>query len=114
MNINEMRDNAHENARSKGWWDNEPDEINFGEKLMLIVSEASEALEEWRNGHDLTETYYNDEKPTKPEGVPSELADIVIRIGDLCGRAGIDLEAAIEEKMAYNSGRPYRHGGKRA
>lgn len=52
--------------------------------------------------------------PVKPEGVPSELADIVIRVADICGYYGIDLDAAITQKMAYNRTRPYRHGGKRA
>ena len=48
----------------------------------------------------------------KPEGIPSELADIVIRVADLCGYYGIDLEAAITEKMEYNKSRPYKHGNK--
>ncbi len=39
-----------------------------------------------------------------------ELADAVIRIADLCGHLGIDLDAVIEEKMAYNADRPYKHG----
>lgn len=39
-----------------------------------------------------------------------ELADAVIRIADLCGHLGIDLDAVIAEKMAYNDGRPYKHG----
>lgn len=51
--------------------------------------------------------------PKKPEGIPSELADIVIRVADLCGFYGIDLEAAIKEKMQYNASRPYKHGGKK-
>lgn len=50
--------------------------------------------------------------PVKTEGIPSELADTVIRIFDLCGYYGIDLETAILEKMKYNKVRPYRHGGK--
>jgi NTP pyrophosphatase (non-canonical NTP hydrolase) len=50
----------------------------------------------------------------KPEGLPIELADAVIRILDYCEYAGIDLGVAIRQKMAYNELRPYRHGGKKA
>ena len=56
----------------------------------------------------MNETIY----ANKPEGVPSELADVVIRIGDICGYFGIDLEAAILEKLEYNKSRSYRHGNK--
>ena len=50
----------------------------------------------------------------KPEGIPIELADVIIRVLDLCGRYGIDIEAAIREKHAYNLTREHRHGGKKA
>lgn len=33
-----------------------------------------------------------------------------LRIADLCGHLGIDLEAAIDLKMAYNETRPFKHG----
>ena len=49
----------------------------------------------------------------KPEGIPIELADVIIRILDYCGYAGIDIEAAIRQKHEYNKSRPYRHGGKK-
>ena len=48
----------------------------------------------------------------KPEGVPSELADIVIRALDFADLHDIDLGAAIEGKLAYNVTRGHRHGGK--
>lgn len=38
------------------------------------------------------------------------LAGAVIRIADLCGYLGIDLDAVISEKMAYNETRPFKHG----
>ena len=69
--------------------------------------------EEWRNGHDVTENYFNESKPDKPEGVPTELADVVIRILDYCGRVGIDMQSIMAQKHAFNLQRPYRHGNKR-
>jgi hypothetical protein len=51
--------------------------------------------------------------PFKPEGVPSELADTVIRIFDFCFTENIDLGAIIEEKLAYNKTREQMHGGKK-
>ena len=75
-------------------------------------SELSEALEEHRNGRAPQEIYYNPEKPDKPEGIPIELADCVVRIFDFCGKYDIDLADALREKMEYNKSRPYRHGNK--
>jgi NTP pyrophosphatase (non-canonical NTP hydrolase) len=101
-------------AKDHGWWDDSSAPINFPEKLALIHSEVSEALEEYRNPeHPIGELYFvGDNK--KPEGVPAELADVLIRIFDLCGHYGIDLENAVYQKMLYNTSRPFRHGGKRA
>lgn len=48
----------------------------------------------------------------KPEGIPIELADILIRIADTCGARGINLTEALRLKMAYNKTRPTRHGDK--
>lgn len=106
--INQWRDYAHSVAREHGWWDKE--DFNVGEKLMLVTTELAEAMEDYRTGKmDL----YLDEKG-KPCGFPSELADAVIRILDLCGRMDIDLADAMVTKSFYNESRPYRHGGKRA
>lgn len=50
----------------------------------------------------------------KPVGLPSELADILIRVFDFAAQQRIDLDAAVVEKMEYNATRPHRHGGKSA
>lgn len=80
----------------------------FASKLALIHSEVSEALEETRNGRSLVKNWQT--LPDKPEGVPAELADIVIRVFDLAGWLQIDLEAAIVEKLDFNQTRSRKHG----
>jgi NTP pyrophosphatase (non-canonical NTP hydrolase) len=93
----------------------------YGNRLMLIVGEVAEAHEEIRAGHQVNDIYYSGPSvahpvygpvPGKPEGVPSEIADIIIRAFDFAQEAGIDLATVIEEKLAYNATRTLRHGGK--
>lgn len=69
-----------------------------GAKLMLVVSEVAEAMEGWRKGVN------DDHLPHRPM-IEVELADAVIRIGDLAGGLNLDLGGAIAEKMAYNAQR---------
>lgn len=116
--LNELRDKIHATAVDKGWWD-QPRE--FGTVIALIHSELSEALEEYRKGYEPDHIYCMHSDITaphlegtncKPEGVPIELVDAIIRILDYCGRAGIDVDAAMEYKLTYNLSRAYRHGGK--
>lgn len=84
---------AHANAKEKGFWD-QPRE--FGTMIALIHSELSEALEADRHGDKVR--------------VAEELADVAIRLGDLCGGLGIDLESAILAKIEKNAARPKMHG----
>ena len=108
--LNALRDEIHAAAVANGWYAQA--ERSLPEHLCLFHSEISEALEEYRNGRAPTETYFNEDKPTKPEGVPSELADIIIRVLDTCGHYGIDIDAIVRMKLAYNATRGHRHGGK--
>jgi NTP pyrophosphatase (non-canonical NTP hydrolase) len=110
--ITDLVRHAHGTSREKGWWDDVPDVVaTIPEKIALMHSELSEALEEFRKPDFVpTKIYFAD---AKPEGFAIELADAVIRIADLCGALGIDLNDALERKMAFNLTRPQRHGGKR-
>lgn len=91
------------------------------EKLVLVGTEVSEAIEEWRRGKPLLYEVESTgdrgvmEPTNKPEGVLVELADVVIRVFDLVHALDpdIDFGAVIAWKMAYNEKRPERHGGLR-
>ena len=111
---------AHETALAKGWW-NPPK--TFGEQAVLFHAEISEAVEEYRNGHPPHEVYRNlppsefqlklsEIDELKPEGVPIELADLIIRVFDSAEHYNMDLIGAILMKMKYNLSRSHRHGGK--
>ena len=97
-------------SKSKGWHSGPP---NIWKFLGNLMAEAAEAWEEARKpDFDPKRKYYRADG--KPEGLGPELADQVIRAMDTAETYGIDLEAEIFEKSAFNETRPERHGGKRA
>lgn len=117
-NLNWWRDTLMDYAREKGWLTS-PEGASVGDLIALMHTELSEAYEEYRNGHEPNETYYNVNegnvigKAVKPEGIPSEIIDVIIRALHFCGIFGIDVDAMMREKHEYNMTREYRHGGKR-
>lgn len=99
LTITGLVDLAHGNSVSAGWWDNPDTRETVPAKLCLIHSEVSEAMEGHRK--DLM-----DDKLPHRKMIEVELADAVIRIADLCGHLGLDLEGAILEKIQFNKNRP--------
>ncbi len=101
--------------RANGWHDADR---TFGDDIALLHTEVSEAFEAFRvTGTPEDQTAGSAITPggnpgAKPEGVGSELADVLIRLLDTCHRYGIDLGAEYARKIGYNRGRGYRHGGK--
>ena len=102
------------NARVKGFWqqaEQRPDipyELFLIQKLALIGTEVSEAVEAIRSGSGTAASL-------KADGfsrIEEELADIIIRTLDMASQMGVNIGAVIFKKMEYNSGRAPLHGKK--
>lgn len=126
MEIIDLVSDAHENAKAKGFYDNPVQ--NVSEKLMLIVSELSEAQDaDRKNKYSICGSFSDYLKTPNLKLTPreyfkkgfekhvkdtfeDEIADAFIRLGDLCGYLNIDIEWHIEMKMKYNELRQKKHG----
>lgn len=116
--LNELARQFHERSKAKGFWD---EERETGTLLMLIVSELSEALEADRKNKHANMPFFNFDvdtgdsfedafKKNIKDTFEDEIADVAIRLLDLIGKMGIDIEKHISLKMQYNATRPYKHG----
>src|SRR5678816_3762456 len=121
MEIAALQEEVFHTAVEHGWWPLISDtkvgdktsgvivdqkDVNIPEKLALMHSELSEALEHFRHGN--MEMFIS--VSGKPDGFWIELADCIIRILDTAGAYGIDMEYMLRVKADYNKTRPYRHG----
>jgi NTP pyrophosphatase (non-canonical NTP hydrolase) len=113
LQINQIQKQVHELAIKKGWYDSQKwyarllrkigirirVKRSIPELLSLIHCELSEGLQEYRKDN--------------MKKFKEEIADVVIRILDMCGELKIDLQQEILKKHNFNKTRPYRHGNKK-
>ena len=125
--LNDLSHEIHQNAVAHGFYDGEQSVMTvssaedvvrhafFAQRIALLVSEATEALDAdrkdvWCHGHvegaGSTDVFERHVKDT----VEDELADVLIRLLDMCGHYVIDIGEHVRLKMAYNAHRPKLHG----
>lgn len=139
MNIKKISREIHEVALEKGFW---KDGIDIPKKLLLIITEVSEACEadrknKWADLAEFKSQYNISQKLNKrnftvqqlmdnantrafikcfendiKDSIEDEMADTAIRLFDLCEMLNIDLETHIRLKLDYNKARPKMHGKK--
>lgn len=105
MNLNQLRDKAYQCAVAHGWHDENLSDEHF---LCLVISELMEAVEADRKGmhanRDIFEYYMKQRRRDDDEfiyafkhdikdSVEDEFADACIRLLDLAGLRGYDLDS---------------------
>lgn len=113
VTLTNLQNEIHQGNVLVGWWTDLKTGIDLAEearlgtrlgkalvaeKLALVHSEVSEALE----GHRKS---LNDDKLTDRLQIEVELADAVIRILDLTGALKLDIGGALQAKRQYNAKR---------
>ena len=115
VTLRQLVSESHSIAAEHGFWHNDTTSrsLLLAEKIALVHSEASEALEALRAGEpDFWIREEGDPKAGKAEGIVSELIDTIIRCADILGALmpADEVETAYIVKREYNKGREFKHG----
>ena len=107
LNLNDLAAQIVSISRGNGWdvatpydWKEEPNVDKLLRLHALIHTEIAEATEAVRH-NDI-------------ENFVEECADIIIRVLDMTGGLGLDIQEALDKKLIKNVSRGHRHGGKLA
>jgi hypothetical protein len=128
MTVTELQQQLYKTNADHGF--NDP-YITMDQKMLLVIREITEAVEELRAGKTPVQIYFpglvlaREDKPSmdqifefaveqkvKPEGFPIELVDAIIRLFNMVSDLGYSVEQLVVLKDAYNQSRPFKHGGK--
>lgn len=113
--LNTLRDFCYAEAKAKGW---HTDGVapHMGNFCANLHGEVSELWESHRN--NTLQKLCDKAKKMEESGITpltcgeEEIADIIIRALDTSAAFNIDVEKAVQNKLAYNRTRSHRHGGK--
>lgn len=101
--LNDLVVESFKIATEKGWHEGER---SLSAITLLMQSEVAEVIEEYRKHKGVKEIWYEVHHSEggvdvttiggpgdKPCGIPVEIADMIIRVADYCGKKGYDLDA---------------------
>lgn len=106
--LESMGREVHEMAIAKGWWSGMPTKARVNLLMDWLIEEVEEAREAFNQEDAYAWTLVDSDGIEKPEGFPSELADIFLIVMDLANRFSIDFPVTVRQKLDYNHVRRYR------